>query len=163
MKRAAAILGILAAIYLLPTIGMDVAASSRGVTSVPVPTDSWTARKYGTWEEKRAFRVTVDPSRYPDLDAVVAAALPRGKEVERGPREVAFHNTSPGIDRVIEFRMTPLDDPEKVENTLTVVEAILCKETFACYRHAVMKSFDAARSAYNLSNLAGIRKTPNAG
>ena len=163
MKKMVGVLGILAAVYFLPTIGMNVAASSRGVASIQAPTDSWIARKLSSWQDVRAYRIKVDPARFPSLDEVVAAARPAGKMVEKAPGEVVYQTAVSGLERAIEFRLVALDDPEKLENTLTVVEATRCTESMACYRHSVMKAFDSARSAYALSNLAGIRKTPNAG
>jgi hypothetical protein len=163
MKRLAAVLAILAAIYYLPTIGMNAAASSRGVMTIPVPTDSWINRRLTSFEEKRAFRIKVDAGTFPNLEAVVAMARPEGRQVERSSGDVVFQYEEGGLDRAIEFRMPALDDPERLENTLTVVEAIHCRGGFACIKHDVFRAMDEAQSAYSLSNLAGLRKTPGAG
>ena len=163
LKRLLAAIGILFALAFIAVTGVRLAAKSRGVATITIPPDSFVARRVSQFDDRQAFRITVESDRFRTVEAVATQAGERGKLIEQSPGSVVYRTVDPGFERTVEYRLEKPDDPERHENWVTVIESTRCTTTTACWRLRALRSYDHAQAAYRVSKMAGIRKTPGMG
>ena len=93
---------------------------SRGVRTVVPKTPSLITSRIAGADYVDAYRITVAPGRFRNLDDVVAAAFQKGRQVDRNATEVVYADRAPGLVFYVAYQL----DSDGGQSTLTMTTVV---------------------------------------
>ncbi len=82
-----------------------VAQGPAGVTAVPIDSEWAIGKHLAGAGYADAYRTTIAPQRFADIDAVMDAAFQRGSLIEKNEQEVLYRGGAPGLVFHVTYRI----------------------------------------------------------
>ena len=93
---------------------------SRGVRAVVPQAPSLIASRIAGADYVDAYRITVAPRRFRNLDDVIAAAFQKGRQVDRNETEVVYEDSAPGLVFYVAYQLASEGDQTALTMTTVV-------------------------------------------